>query len=409
MVAAPRRRRSSILGSARNLLLLLLFLNAKYYQRDVNAFTVSFSMVTSRSARFRQSVVFSSRIPQLPKTGPRRIQEPHPTRRAGPQNASDAAHHTIKTHRSITSTALLAKITPGDDKNNDNNLTEKVASSRWKRPTKKKIAWSLLAAILCGVGVGQRRELWLFCSSFINMNQLNESLRNFLDKFNQAGNAGLVLYALLFCLWTMTIGVTTPVETAAGFVFGARRAIPMNFVGKLGGAVTAFLLGRFIFYETVRDRLKDNEMLQLVEESIADHPLLVAVMVRLLPLPEVVKNLGMSVLHVKSRYFVLSVLLHGVPFTCLWSCMGAETAQSLLKGSSPSTTLKLLVTGSTWFGTSFSMCARFSFRYECMLCSRVIHDGAFISLGGLLFFSLLVFHSNFCFLFQTKVWSCHQP
>ena len=358
-MAAARRTRGWILGSARDLLLLVLFLNSQY-QLDVDAFTTPLPISASRSARVRQNAALASRrIPKLPiVTNPRRIRETHPTQRIMPQNDSVTARHRIQFHREITYTALSAEVTSEDEKSSDNNWREKV-TSRWKRPSKKKIALSVLAAIICGAGILQRQELLLFFSSFINMDQVNASLRNFLDKFNQAGNAGLVLYAILFCLWTMTVGVTTPIETAAGFVFGARRAIPMNLVGKLGGDVTAFLLGRFIFYETVRDRLKNNELLQLVEESIADHPLLVAFMVRLLPLPEVVKNLGMSVLEVKSRYFVLSVLLHGVPFTCLWSCMGAETARSLLKGSSPSTTLKLLVTGSTWFGTSFFVFATF--------------------------------------------------
>ncbi|CAB9498332.1 SNARE associated Golgi protein [Seminavis robusta] len=152
----------------------------------------------------------------------------------------------------------------------------------------------------------------------------------------------------------MTVGITTPVETAAGFAFGAKRAIVANALGKIGGALTAFFLGRFIFYDTVRRELKENEFLQLVEESVTENPLLVALMVRLSPLPEPIKNLGMSVLSIKSRYFALSVLLHGFPFTCLWSFMGAETAKVVTLGAAPSSTLKVMVSASTWFGVLLS-------------------------------------------------------
>lgn len=213
---------------------------------------------------------------------------------------------------------------------------------------KRKVALSILTVAACSLGIVKRQELMLSLSPYLK--GVNHWLRKSLDSLNKAGNAGLGLYGVLFCLWTMTVGVTTPVETAAGFAFGAKRAILVNALGKSLGALVAFFLGRFIFYEFVRKQLKNNEILQLVEESISDHPLLVALMVRLSPLPEPVKNMGMSVLDVKSRYFALSVLLHGFPFTCLWSCMGAETAKVVTLGAVPSTTLKVLVSGSTWFG-----------------------------------------------------------
>lgn len=213
---------------------------------------------------------------------------------------------------------------------------------------KRKIALSVLAVAACSLGFVKRQELILPLLPYLK--GVNQWLRRSLDSLNKAGNAGLGLYGVLFCLWTMTVGVTTPVETAAGFAFGAKRAILVNALGKSLGALVAFFLGRFIFYEFVRKQLQNNEILQLVEESISDHPLLVALMVRLSPLPEPVKNMGMSVLDVKSRYFALSVLLHGFPFTCLWSCMGAETAKVVTLGAVPSTTLKILVSGSTWFG-----------------------------------------------------------
>jgi uncharacterized membrane protein YdjX (TVP38/TMEM64 family) len=171
-----------------------------------------------------------------------------------------------------------------------------------------------------------------------------------LDKLNRAGNAGLILYATILCVWTITVGITTPVETAAGFAFGAKRAILANAIGTIGGALIAFLLGRFIVYDAVQEKMNDNEIMTLVGESVTERPLLVALMVRLSPLPEPVKNLGMSVLDIKTRFFALSVLLHGLPFTCLWSCMGAEMARVISLGVAPSAKLKALISGTTWFG-----------------------------------------------------------
>jgi uncharacterized membrane protein YdjX (TVP38/TMEM64 family) len=235
----------------------------------------------------------------------------------------------------------------------DSQLQESQGSLEGERTSRfpvRKVALAVFAITALSVGFGRRQDInHLF--SQVDLSGVHRWLLITLIKLNETGNAGLALYAFLFALWTITVGVTTPIETAGGFVFGAKRAIIANSFGTLGGALVAFFLGRFIFYDAAHKRLKDNEILQLVEESIEENPLLVALMVRLAPLPEPVKNLGMSVLGIKNRYFVASVFLHGFPFTVLWSCLGAETAKVVTLGAAPSATLTVLVSASTWFGT----------------------------------------------------------
>jgi uncharacterized membrane protein YdjX (TVP38/TMEM64 family) len=170
-----------------------------------------------------------------------------------------------------------------------------------------------------------------------------------LDGLNNAGIKGQITYTFCLLLWTMTAGITTPVETAAGIVFGVRKGIICNAIGKIGGAVLSFNIGRYLLYKYVHHQLKENELLELVEESIEERPLRVSLMVRFSPLPEFAKNFGLSILNLKGRWFSTAVLLHGLPFTCLWTCLGAETA-NVMRGGIPSTTLKLLMTGVSWFG-----------------------------------------------------------
>jgi len=179
--------------------------------------------------------------------------------------------------------------------------------------------------------------------------RLNEWLISQLDNLNNAGTPGLIAYSLAFMLWEMTVGMTTPIETAAGMAFGVKKGILANAIGKIGCAVTAFFLGRFILFDYVHKKLSSNEMLTLVEESIQEHPLGVALLFRLSPLPEFVKNFGLSVLPIKSRFFFAALLLHGLPFTCLWTCLGAETSR-VMRGGNPSATLKILISGVSWFG-----------------------------------------------------------
>jgi uncharacterized membrane protein YdjX (TVP38/TMEM64 family) len=221
-----------------------------------------------------------------------------------------------------------------------------------------------VAILTIAFGVSYRQEL-IALLPVLDFEQMNELLKAKLERLDNAGITGLIAYTTMLWLWTMIVGITTPIETAAGFCFGAKKAILVSAIGKMGGALTSFFLGRYIFHDRVQDKLHNNELLQLVDESISERPFLVALMTRLSPVPEIVKNFGMSILDIPATIFILSVLLHGISFTCLWSCLGAETAKVALHRTSPSTGLKAMVTGTTWFCTFASL---FSFR--CCCCCK---------------------------------------
>jgi uncharacterized membrane protein YdjX (TVP38/TMEM64 family) len=192
--------------------------------------------------------------------------------------------------------------------------------------------------------IWQRQSILTFLS-FVK----NQWLLTTLNRFSEAGLTGLIIYTLVFLVWEMTFGITTPVETAAGMAFGAIPGIVASGSGKFLGALLAFLLARYKFTEPVRKRMEQNELLLLMEESIQERPFRVALLCRFSPLPEFVKNAGIGVLPVPTKWFVVSLLLHGFSFTCLWTCMGAETAR-VLRGMEPSSTLKVLISGATWIG-----------------------------------------------------------
>jgi len=217
---------------------------------------------------------------------------------------------------------------------NDTTPTKKMSNKT------KVTLWSLTLVTL-SLGVWKRQSI-METMHYIK----NEWLLTSLDNLSEAGTQGLVIYTILFFLWEMTAGMTTPVETAAGVAFGVKNGIIASAIGKLGGALTTFLLGRYIFYDKVHSKLKENELIQLIESSIDEMPLRVALLTRFSPLPEFVKNCGMAVLPLPITYFTTSILIHGLSFTCLWTYVGAETAK-VMRGAAPSTTLKTLATGVT--------------------------------------------------------------
>ena len=219
-----------------------------------------------------------------------------------------------------------------------------VDSSTNNNGSAKSVALKLLTILGVAAVIWKRQALSAILS-YIK----NEWLLTTLDRLSAAGPAGLILYTVVFMLWEMTFGITTPVETAAGVAFGAIPGILASGTGKFLGALFTFLLARYSYADQVRKRMENNELLSLMEESAQETPFRVALLSRFSPLPELVKNAGMGVLPVPKRWYMASLIVHGFSFTCLWTCMGAETGR-VIRGLPPSSTLKILVTSATWIG-----------------------------------------------------------
>lgn len=96
--------------------------------------------------------------------------------------------------------------------------------------------------------------------------------------------------------------------------------------------------------------MKDNEWMERIDKSFDSHPFSVALIWRFSPLPEFVKNIGPSLVPtLRTRYQIMATLVHGLPFTVLWSVMGNEAAM-VARGGSASVFLKRMVAIISWVG-----------------------------------------------------------
>lgn len=212
---------------------------------------------------------------------------------------------------------------------------------------KNKVA--ALAILFAGIGLAYPSPCFAL-SHIPSPSDFKEAIVSILDGMSQSGTKGMVAYVLSFTAWTMTVGVTTPVETAAGMAFPLRQSIPLSALGKIGGAFCQYVLAKYLFSDYAREKMKDNEWMGKIDKSFKSHPFGVALIWRFSPLPEFVKNVGPSLVKtLKTRYQLLAILAHGLPFTVLWSCMGAEAA-AVARGGEASVLLKRMVAGISWVG-----------------------------------------------------------
>lgn len=152
-----------------------------------------------------------------------------------------------------------------------------------------------------------------------------------LQNAKKQGNVGIFTYMLGMALWE-SVGISTiPVETAAGMVFGW-SAILASTMGKLMGASLAFAMGRGFLSNAVQDTFGENETLLLVQHAVKEHPIRTAFLMKYSCFPETIKNYGSS-LFTEIHYwmFALATVVHGTPFTCVWTWLGMDSAKRLLE------------------------------------------------------------------------------
>jgi uncharacterized membrane protein YdjX (TVP38/TMEM64 family) len=178
------------------------------------------------------------------------------------------------------------------------------------------------------------RTVWL---PFFNKERIQTSTIQLLERFRQGNEKrALLQYAGGMACWEM-IGLSTiPVETAAGMVFGWKGAVASG-IGKLAGALAAFLVAQVFLQERLRLQLSSNPIFALLLESNQDDssastsrsPWQTSFCLKFSCVPELVKNCGSAVLNIPWWIFLTVTIVHGWSFTALWTWMGVDAARQL--------------------------------------------------------------------------------
>lgn len=167
-------------------------------------------------------------------------------------------------------------------------------------------------------------------STFFDREKFRSSIINTLNSISAKGTQGLLLYTFGFIFWETCGLPTSVVETAAGMAFGFKNGLFCSFVGKTLGSVLAFVLGRSACHSLVKKQLEENEVLELMEKSVALNPIRSAMIIRYSPFPQLIKNFGLSMMEaVNLPVFLMAICVHGFPFSVLWASLGYDSSLRL--------------------------------------------------------------------------------
>ena len=166
---------------------------------------------------------------------------------------------------------------------------------RMKQQTVQVYRWralfGLLALVLCGVA-----GYFLF-----------QDAVDIIDWFKGFGIWSPVLFTIALSLAIVLLLPTPFVKVGAGAIFPFWIAVAVNFVASLIGGLIAFVLGRWLFRESIQVAIKNDQRMVNIESALGEDAMRISILVRLSPiLPDEWLNYIMSATPVSLRVFLVS-------------------------------------------------------------------------------------------------------
>jgi len=131
----------------------------------------------------------------------------------------------------------------------------------------------------------------------------------FLDWFEGLGNLAPLLFTLILIIGVVILAPTPIMKVTAGALFPYWLAVLINFTASIVGGLLAFLLGRWLFRDSIAKIVAGDNRLQKIEAAIGEEAMRISLLVRLSPLiPDEWLNYIMASGPVTIRVFILSTL-----------------------------------------------------------------------------------------------------
>jgi len=130
---------------------------------------------------------------------------------------------------------------------------------------------------------------------------------NIIDWFKGFGIWSPVLFAVALSLAIVLLLPTPFVKVGAGAIFPFWIAVAVNFVASMVGGLIAFVLGRWLFRDSIKEAIANDQRMVNIESALGEDAMRISVLVRLSPiLPDEWLNYIMSATPVTLRVFMLS-------------------------------------------------------------------------------------------------------
>ena len=157
--------------------------------------------------------------------------------------------------------------------------------------------------------------------------------QNILNWFESLGSLGPVVFTLALSFAVVVMFPTPLIKVSAGAIFPFWIAAAANFVASLLGGLIAFLLGRWLFRESIQRSIMNDKRLQNIETALTADAMKISVLVRLSPLiPDEWLNYLMSATPVSLRVYMVSNC-SGIVYSLAYAYYGHALGRFALNSS----------------------------------------------------------------------------
>lgn len=159
-----------------------------------------------------------------------------------------------------------------------------------------------------------------------------EWIRALTDKVKELGWAAPIVYVALYIVGAVVLAPSPIIGIAAGVAFGW-WGIPLALIGATVGATISFLIGRYVFNDTLDEWLTDRRIFRAVKRAIDEEGWRVLLLLRLTPaVPFGLLNYFMGTTKISLATYVSATALGILPGTVVNIYIGV-IGQSLATGA----------------------------------------------------------------------------
>jgi uncharacterized membrane protein YdjX (TVP38/TMEM64 family) len=139
------------------------------------------------------------------------------------------------------------------------------------------------------------------------------------------GVPGGILFALIYVVITVALFPQTPLNLAAGFLYGTLWGSVVVSLASTTAATIAFFLSRYCAREIVARKLGNYARFDNLDQAIGQNGLKLVTLMRLQPVfvPFAYLNMGLGLTRVRLLDYVLGTFLGTLPGTILYAYLGS--------------------------------------------------------------------------------------
>jgi uncharacterized membrane protein YdjX (TVP38/TMEM64 family) len=162
---------------------------------------------------------------------------------------------------------------------------------------------------------------------------LFKDAQNILFWFEDLGPMGPIVFTLGLSLAVVIMLPTPLIKVAAGAIFPFWIAAAANFVASILGGLIAFILGRWLFRESIQRSIMNDSRLRNIEHALTVDAMKISILVRLSPLlPDEWLNYLMSATPVSLRVYMISNC-SGIVYSLAYAYYGHALGRFALNSS----------------------------------------------------------------------------